>query len=375
MGEKNNDIMYLNKHNTMVKARYHLNASELRLYLFILFRLQKESESDGDRIKKYEDYVSISIPKKKFLKVVSSEQYIENQKLNKTLEELRRKPVYYEVEKKNGNKDWSMFGFILKYSYKSEDDSYVILIDSIIYDMVVKYKSFGYTHLNLALIFSLSGVYSYRIYELLKLWGNSKSVINYKISDIKEYLMLDKKKSYDKYSNFKNKIILPAITELNNSGMFEINMEEVKIGKKIDSINFITKSTNSKSRIITDKEKESMNTIYKNKFYIPSRRMFTSKILKMIEDDFREFDLKDNEITFLEVASITIDKTNSNKVNNRNYNYFKKVLSDKLKEGKNIQDEFKYKKTKFHNFDESFTQYTPEELDEIIEKSQREKYK
>ena len=34
-----------------------------------------------------------------------------------------------------------------------------------------------------------------------------------------------------------------------------------------------------------------------------------------------------------------------------------------------------YKKTKFHNFNETFTQYTPEELDEIIEKSQKEKFR
>lgn len=34
-----------------------------------------------------------------------------------------------------------------------------------------------------------------------------------------------------------------------------------------------------------------------------------------------------------------------------------------------------YKKTKFHNFNETFTQYTPEELDKIIEKSQKEKFR
>lgn len=33
------------------------------------------------------------------------------------------------------------------------------------------------------------------------------------------------------------------------------------------------------------------------------------------------------------------------------------------------------KKTKFHNFKENFTQYSPDELDEIIRKSQREKFK
>lgn len=34
-----------------------------------------------------------------------------------------------------------------------------------------------------------------------------------------------------------------------------------------------------------------------------------------------------------------------------------------------------YKKTKFHNFNETFTKYTPDELDEIIKKSQKEKFK
>lgn len=34
-----------------------------------------------------------------------------------------------------------------------------------------------------------------------------------------------------------------------------------------------------------------------------------------------------------------------------------------------------YKKTKFHNFDETFTQYEPDELYEIIEKAQAEKWK
>lgn len=34
-----------------------------------------------------------------------------------------------------------------------------------------------------------------------------------------------------------------------------------------------------------------------------------------------------------------------------------------------------FKKTKFHNFNETFTQYTPDELDEIIKKSQKEKFR
>lgn len=53
--------------------------------------------------------------------------------------------------------------------------------------------------------------------------------------------------------------------------------------------------------------------------------------------------------------------------------------SRKLKENVNKFSSNKtsenYKKTKFHNFNETFTQYSPEELDRIIEKSQKEKFR
>ncbi|MBU5308421.1 helix-turn-helix domain-containing protein [Clostridioides mangenotii] len=49
----------------------------------------------------------------------------------------------------------------------------------------------------------------------------------------------------------------------------------------------------------------------------------------------------------------------------------------KSKERKTTSKETNYrsKKTGFHNFEESFTQYSSDELDEIIRKSQREKFK
>jgi DnaD/phage-associated family protein len=42
---------------------------------------------------------------------------------------------------------------------------------------------------------------------------------------------------------------------------------------------------------------------------------------------------------------------------------------------KKTTKEYRPKKTKFHNFNETFRKYSPEEMDEIIRKSQREKFK
>ncbi|MGO0861642.1 RepB family plasmid replication initiator protein, partial [Clostridioides difficile] len=130
MENNENKLMLLNKHNAMIKAKYNLNASELRMYLFILYNIQMEVEvyKSNKRIKKYDHHITISIEREKFLEVSSSKQYIEKAKLEKIFESLRQKPVYYEVERENGKKDWSVFGFILKYSYRSADDSHIIHI-------------------------------------------------------------------------------------------------------------------------------------------------------------------------------------------------------------------------------------------------------
>ena len=55
-------------------------------------------------------------------------------------------------------------------------------------------------------------------------------------------------------------------------------------------------------------------------------------------------------------------------------NKSKEKVSQKRKNGQN-NNNIVHRKTKFHNFNETFTQYTSDELDEIIKKSQKEKFK
>lgn len=403
MKKNKNDIMFLNKHNTMVKAKYNLNVSELRVYLFILHSIQKEIEinKDSKKIKIYDDYITFTVERINFLNAVASKQYIEMNQLKKVFEGLRMKPVYYEIEKDNGKKDWSVFGFILKYSYDSSTDSYKIAIDKLLYDMIVTYKTFGYTSLNLALMFTLEGVYSYRLYELLRLWSNTKQVINYSVNEIKEYLMLDGKKSYNTYANFKNKVIIPAIKELNQLNLFEIDIEEQKLGRKVESINFIVKDLD-KRIYLNKKESKSIielgqkdftaitsesssNKKTSDDFYIPNKKLFTAKTLENFKTDFKSYDFKDSTYKKLlqEAILATLEKDDEEKIKVKSYNYFKKTLENKLndyfenqsKKVNNSKNETVYKKTKFHNFDETFTQYESNELNKIIEKSQDEKFR
>lgn len=396
MKQNKNEIMFFNKHNTMIRSKYNLNVVELRLYLFILYSLQAEVEvyKRSENIKIYEDYVSFSIPRSNFSEAVTDKQYTKMSKLENVFEGLRQKPIYYEIEKENKKKDWSVFGFILKYSYMSENDTYVFTIDRVIYDMVIKYKSFGYTPLNLALIFSLKGVYAYRLYELLRLWSNTKRVINYTIDELKEFFMLNNKKSYSTYANFKNKVILPAIKELNEVGLFEIDIEENKIGKKVDSIDFkildldkrvyFSNQEDIKEKIIENIDKKGELNLDENKkenetkdFYIPNKKLFTAKTLESFTNDFKDYDFTDKKLKQLlqESILVALEKDDEEKIKVKSYNYFKSTLINKINDSNKVDSNVTAPKvkTRFHNITERYKNYEPDVLERMLKGNYEDK--
>ena len=240
------DIKVINKNNTLIKGKYDLKTIEYKLYSTILYQMQR---GESDRvISKGEDLVSIKVYPNDFLEVFKNDsQYIKKNRLEKIFEGLRVKKVkYYVLNEITKEFDWSVFGFISKYEFLSADKSFVLKIDRMIYDMVKDYPE-GYTPLNLKLLLSLDGKYTFRFYELLRLWSGSKSIITYSIDEIKEYLSIEDKKSYALYTNLRNKIINPAIDELNSSNVLEIEISEVKEKNKVVAIDFLVKDLETRT--------------------------------------------------------------------------------------------------------------------------------
>lgn len=85
---------------------------------------------------------------------------------------------------------------------------------------------------------------------------------------------------------------------------------------------------------------------------------------------------KPNKSIYKNNSNIPKVKTRFHNINQTFEKYTPEELENVLLEsqkGKFTVDQ-NFKKTKFHNFEETFTNYTPQELDEIIEKSQKEKF-
>ncbi|MGO0861691.1 replication initiation protein, partial [Clostridioides difficile] len=175
-----------------------------------------------------------------------------------------------------------------------------------------------------------------------------------------KYFMIEKKKSYATYANFKNKVILPAIKELNELELFDITIEEYKVGKKVASIGFLVKDLDSRKYFENNvmnisesnsevREKNNPMDTEKNEikdFYIPDKTTFTKGTIRMFKTDFKEFDFKNDiyEQAFNKAIAISFERDDTDIISTKNYDFFKSTLSNKISESIIDQnDDLKFK--------------------------------
>ncbi|WP_158534778.1 replication initiation protein [Romboutsia maritimum] len=359
----------LMKNNLLVKARYSISLIENRIFLLMLYKLQKEN--DG--------ILKCQISLSEFKKIIKFKGKNSANGILEVLEELRKKPIFFKEKKKNNKGHlWGAYGFINGYYYDDELGTFHIEASEKIHEILKEYLKMGYTPINVQIWLSLNNSYAQRFYDLLRLWSGTKNVITYKINELKELLMLDEK--YDKYNDFKRRVIKPAINELNKTEYFNIEIRENKVGRKIESIDFIVTDFDKRKYFDTKIIEEKPIVIDKinsnSDFYVPNKKLFTAKTLSNFINDFKKYDFANTKIKsiFYESIGTTLDKDDEDKIKVKSYNYFKTTLLDKLNKSDKKQS-IPQVKTRFHNINQTFTKYTSEELEKKLLESQKDKFK
>lgn len=362
---ENNRVLM--KNNMLVKARYSLSLVENRIFLSMLYKLQKKS--DG--------VLTCSISHLEFKDIVKFKQKNTIKGILDVLEDLRKKPIYFREEKKNKKGSvWGAYGFINGYEYDDELGIFNIEASEKIHNLLKEYLKMGYTPVNVQIWLSLNNSYAQRFYDLLRLWSGTKDTVSYKVEEIKELLMLDDK--YGKYNDFKRRVILPAIKELNETGYFEIDIKENKVGRKVDSIDFLVKDLDKRkyftkddivaqiplsiveevaattdNDVISDKE----DLVFKPEFttldkveetkecnfetFVPDETLFTKGTLRSFKLDFKGIDFRNiyMEKAFNDAVMVTLDRDDVETIKATSYKFFKGTLDNKIIEYKNEEKE------------------------------------
>ena len=112
-----------------------------------------------------------------------------------------------------------------------------------------------YTRIDMNVIIPMKSIYGKRMYELLMSYlmnPNGTYSKTFELTELKEK-MLGKEEAqikYKDYKNFKAKVIKPALKDIENYGILDIEMKEKKYGKSVGELQFIIKVKDIKERLL-----------------------------------------------------------------------------------------------------------------------------
>ncbi|MEG2364081.1 MAG: replication initiation protein [Terrisporobacter sp.] len=359
MEEKQEILM---KHNDLVKSRYNITLNENRTFIYILYKLQRENKG----------VLSCEITREELSRFIKGRTDSSIKGIKNMLTTLRKKEINIKTILDDGSYVWSSYGFINGWDYFSKTDTFRIEASERIYVLLHDYLKEGYTPVNLNIWLTLKNSYAQRFYELLRLWSSSKDSINYKVSELRELLILENK--YPKYSELRKRVLIPAIEELNSTGYFEISYEENKKGRNVDSVDFIVKDLDKRKYFAKDDTKAKLPSevieevavttdnsiigykedgIFKPKFntvgdnigeskvcdfehFVPEETLFTKGTLRSFKLDFKGIDFKNKymERAFNDSVMVVLDRDDVETIKATSYKFFKGTLDNKIVEYK-----------------------------------------
>lgn len=227
------------KANTLVrKAHFNLTEQEQKI---ILYCISKIKPTDTD----FQEY---KFDLKHLCKICGIELNGKNYKNFKdTIKKLSDKSFWFEAKNEEYLCRW-----IQDVTINKNETSVSITLGRKLKPYLLQLKE-NYTKYSLKYILSMNSKYSIRIFELMQSYSYLNQ-IEISIEDLKAILQ---SAEYPVFSDFRRKVIEPAIKEINKYTYLNVSYKPIRQNRKIHSLLFtIEKKENIMDRIAADVERE-----------------------------------------------------------------------------------------------------------------------
>lgn len=259
----------LNTPNNIIKGKIEIDAQINKLYYKILFNIQKQNRDyiikckKGDILTPEQEKILNDLEKIDMLKckisideiksIIKNKNEHNPEEYNKRFHALQG--AVFTFSSGENNTHTQLIGRV-----EESESYYEISVDAKLYKYLFYSVGVGYTPINLAVLFNLKSQYSQNLYTLLRSWTGIKNKMDFKLSDLRFVLGVENK--YLTYKSFKQKVLNTAINEINNSGAMEIEInKELRVGRSIDSIEFLVKDLEPKY-VYNKEDSDSSQLVY-----------------------------------------------------------------------------------------------------------------
>lgn len=317
----------------LVETSYNVSAIQNRVFYHILFSAQKERNGELSCTIKLEDIKKL-IPN-------PNQRTLEN--IKKMFRVFKDTSLLFDKDD-GGDLIECDYNLIAGSEYNVSKQEFKVFFMERLYDHILNYSN--YAPLNLEIMTRFTSFYSQRLYEALRMWSRTEQTIKhiFTIDTLRFVLGIGDK--YPEYKNLKQRVLNQALKEINAHGNMEVEIREIKEGKRVVKIEFIildheqkTYFKNKQKQITQIIQTTDDNNDIENQVQLPETDFFSPKLRTMfIKHCYTKGYYFDESIVqilndSIEVFKFKKEKDNITTIND--YKYFVGIFNNKIEDDVN----------------------------------------
>lgn len=303
-----NDLVVV-KANSLIEASYRLSIDEIRILALTIGTMDPKSNQQIFDFT-VADFV------REFPEISMDNAYKQIQ--------AAIKRIYERSVRTEDSNRVTEFRWVSSRTYFKNEGRFRIAMTNEVMPYLTQLKG-QFTQYQLRHISSFNSVHSIRIYELVTQY-RSVGYREITIEDLKKWLQVEDK--YPRFNNFKQWVLEPSITEINEKSDLFVEVEQIKRGRSIHSLHF---SIRTKQAVQSaEKSVKRPNFPHKNKYgkYVTLNRqdprmsnheygMWAKDCLKILEDFYQNIEDVPNEDLLFYWIFLTGNASNKSKLGTR----------------------------------------------------------
>jgi hypothetical protein len=226
---KTNKKNLITKSNMLIEANYKLGVVEQKIILYLASNIHSKDS----------DFKTYTLSIKEFNKLLGLKGNPKYTELRQITKELMHKVFEVRIDKKVIQVAWLSY-----VAYNETDGTIDIRFDPFLRPYLLELKR-EFTSYRLENVVKLKSSYAIRIYEFLKQY---EKLHERTFSLVELRKMLGAEDVYPAYGNFKQRVLVPAQEELKKKTDISFEIEEVKVGRRVDKIKFLISSVKKLDR-------------------------------------------------------------------------------------------------------------------------------
>lgn len=211
----------------LIEANYKLGVVEQKIILCLASNIQPTDS----------DFKTYTLGIKEFTKLLGLKGTPKYTELRQITKDLMQKVFEVRMNKKVIQVAWLSY-----VAYNETEGTIDIRFDPFLRPYLLQLKR-EFTSYKLENVVKLKSSYAIRIYELLKQYEKIQER-TFKLIDLRK--MLGAEDVYPAYGNFKQRVLVPAQKELKKKTDISFEIEEIKIGRKVEKVCFRITSSKKK---------------------------------------------------------------------------------------------------------------------------------